>query len=162
MMAKSVVNVENLLNDLTHRISEQGSIEMDKVLKYKQNLTKESKGKLEAWDWGYYMGKYDSDYLKINEGKIAEFFPAEHIKEKTLEIYQELLGLSFKKLDGAKTWEKSVTKYEVKDKASQNVIGYFYLDLYPRPNKFNHAACFSLTKRSKIEGNKFRKHLPRW
>jgi len=39
MMAKNVSNVEKLLNDLTQRISGQGSIEMDKILDYKKNLT---------------------------------------------------------------------------------------------------------------------------
>jgi Zn-dependent oligopeptidase len=50
------------------------------------------------------MAKYDSDFLKINETLLSEYFPAEHIKEKTMEIYQELLGLEFKKIEGAKAW----------------------------------------------------------
>jgi hypothetical protein len=33
------------------------------------------------------MGKYDKEKLKVNEKILSEYFPAEHIKEKTLEIY---------------------------------------------------------------------------
>jgi len=41
-----------------------------------------------------------------------------------------------------------VTAYEVRDKVSDKKIGNFYLDLYPREDKFNHAAAMTLLKRS--------------
>jgi Zn-dependent oligopeptidase len=31
-------------------------------------------------------------------------------------------------------------------------LGHFYLDLFPRPNKFNHAAAMNILPRVKIDG----------
>jgi Zn-dependent oligopeptidase len=69
-----------------------------------------------------------------------------------MEIYQELLGLKFRKLDKASTWHKDVSCYEVRDAESDELMGYFYLDLFPRPDKFNHAAAFPIVMRSVIDG----------
>ena len=42
--------------------------------------------------------------------------------------------------------------FEVHDKETDELRGHFYLDLFPRPNKFNHAAAMNLLPRARIDG----------
>jgi thimet oligopeptidase len=39
---------------------------------------------------------------------------------------------------------KDVKSFAVVDNATQEIVGYIYMDLYPREGKYKHAACFDL------------------
>ncbi len=67
-----------------------------------------------------------------------------------MEIYQELLGLEFSEIKNVQVWHEEVTCWEVKDKQSKELLGHFYLDLYPRDNKYNHAAVWPMVKRTEL------------
>ena len=118
-----------------------------------QELKREHEGNknavIEAWDQSYYEHVAQKRNSK-EISKMKEHFPAEHIKNSTMEIYQELLSLDFKLLPDVPTWHPDVSCYEVRDQQSKALLGHFYLDLYPREHKFNHAAAFPLIKRARI------------
>lgn len=65
-----------------------------------------------------------------------------------------MLGLTFSKVANPSVWHKDVTMYAVSDRQTKQLLGHFYLDLYPREDKFNHAACFTLTKRHRVSDSK--------
>lgn len=60
--------------------------------------------------------------------------------------------MKFILVEDAKVWYEGVKCYEVRDSQTDALLGHFYLDLFPRPNKFNHAAVMNLLPRARIDG----------
>lgn len=67
-----------------------------------------------------------------------------------------MLSLKFTKQEGddvsAHVWHPDVSVHAVTDARDGSLVGYFYLDLHPRPGKYSHAAVFPLI--SGCEGGK--------
>ena len=53
-----------------------------------------------------------------------------------------MFGLTYTRVD-VPTWHEDVTSYDVS--LGERALGRIHLDLHPRPNKFSHAAQFTLT-----------------
>eukprot|EP00796_Vickermania_ingenoplastis_P000382 gene382-biopygen348 len=60
-------------------------------------------------------------------------------------IYQSFFNITLTELkDVNNLWHKDVSMLQVKDNASNQLLGYIILDLFPRDGKFTHACCHSV------------------
>ncbi len=100
------------------------------------------------WDRRYYGELIRKRDYNFDAQQARPYFPFEEVKAGVLSSTAKMLGLTYKRIENADLWDPSVEAYEVWEDG--HMIGRFYLDLHPRPGKFNHAANFGI--RNGVEG----------
>ncbi len=83
-----------------------------------------------------------SDY-EVDGRLVSEYFPADAVRAGVLAVAARLYQLDFRKVN-VPVWDPSVSAYEVWDHGS--LRGRIYLDLSPRPDKYEHAAMAGLRR----------------
>ncbi|MGJ8592587.1 MAG: M3 family metallopeptidase [Aquaticitalea sp.] len=133
-MAKNPETVWKFIDGLVAESKEKAlkDVEILKAMRNKEsNATTDAP--LNPWDVSYYNNQILKNEYQVDNEKIREYLPMNECLAGMMDIYQELLGLEFKKIENASVWHEEVEVYEVHDGAK--LKGRFYLDLYPRPNK---------------------------
>lgn len=81
------------------------------------------------------------EQYSVDKREIRTYFPFERVKKGVLTIAAEFFGVEFRRVD-VPVWHPSVEAYEVSD--AGGLVGRFYLDLHPRPEKIPFGATFDL------------------
>ncbi|RLN72097.1 hypothetical protein BBJ28_00021176, partial [Nothophytophthora sp. Chile5] len=151
VMAETPANVKAFLSDLDNKLVPLAKKDLDNLLKLKEVDCERNgwkfDGKINMWDFRFYMDQFVKKHCSIDAEKVREFFPLAHVTTELLAMYQELLSLKFVEISQPHVWHKDVRMFAVYDARPQKagrLVGHFYLDLFPRPGKYGHAACFTL------------------
>ena len=97
---------------------------------------------VDRWEARYYeqlVRKRDFDY---DAQEARPYFPFEGVKRGILDVTSKLFGVTYTRIENAAVWHPSVEAYEVRE--GDPLLGRFFLDLHPRPGKYNHAAQFNV------------------
>lgn len=100
------------------------------------------------WEHTYYETKVRNEKYSFDPQEARAYFNFPDVLHGVLEVTSRMFGVTYKQVHGLNLWHPSVTAWNVYDHGK--LIGRFYLDLHPRPNKYGHAAQFDY--RTGIEG----------
>ena len=94
------------------------------------------------WDRRYYGELIRKRDYNFDAQQARPYFPFDEVKAGVLACTEKMFGVTYKRIENADVWDPSVEAYEVWENGQ--LIGRFFLDLHPRPGKFNHAANFGI------------------
>ncbi|KAF9357374.1 hypothetical protein BGX26_003809 [Mortierella sp. AD094] len=160
-MAKKVETVEEFLETITSSISEKRESDKKELLELKRadyqkrGWSSQFDGELYSWDVKYYQEILFKERYAVDNSLIQEYFELEHVRDQIMAVYSKIFQLRFEQIPG-KYWADDVTLFAVYDQKAQDEagesisdpsvfkIGYFYLDLFPRPGKYAHQCVVPL------------------
>lgn len=132
-MASNPENVWSFLNDLVEKSHDKALEDLNMLETLKQNDENATDKSLHAWDIAYYTNQILINDFNVDHEMIREYLPMKQCLNGVLGLYEQLLGYTFKKVENPMVWHEEVELYEVLQDGK--LVGRFYLDLFPRPNK---------------------------
>jgi thimet oligopeptidase len=135
-MARTPEAVNSFLTNLLKLVSGTAAEDRD-------TLKQANDGKdVNYWDIRYLENKIIKEKYNVDEEKVREYFSLDSTIKGCMAIYEELFSVKFVEEKPESAWYPDVKKYLVMSEGK--AIAAFYLDLFPRENKYTHAAQFDL------------------
>ncbi|MEO7217927.1 MAG: M3 family metallopeptidase [Gemmatimonadaceae bacterium] len=141
-MAKDPNRVVTFLNQIGSRLAPQARAEMANLAIVKRESGDASPMLIS--DVAYYNAMLRRTKYKVDPEEVRQYFPVDQVIKGVFGIYQDLLGVKFDEISPADAWAPGVREFAVSDAKTQKPIGWIFLDLYPRPNKYDHFATFPI------------------
>ncbi|MEP7069447.1 MAG: M3 family metallopeptidase [Usitatibacter sp.] len=145
-VAKFLADVKSAVTEL-----EKKDVEELRAEKARDLATALAGTKIERWDLAYYSEKVRRERFSVDQEKLRKYFPTDKSVAYAMRVAETLYGVKFKEVKVA-AWHPDVRYFDVVDAKTGRFISGFYLDLFPREGKFNHAAAFPLRGVSRLTG----------
>ncbi len=148
-MAQTGERALGFVDDLMAKVKGAFEMENEQLFAFIAERTGQKLEKLQPWDSRYYANELSQQQNNFDVETLRPYFSAKRMIAGMLDLYSDLLGVSFKKIETisisdkaqlakdtqVEVWHEDVDLYEIYDQKSGKMLGAFYLDIYPRSVK---------------------------
>uniref|UniRef100_A0A2N9FSA7 Peptidase M3A/M3B catalytic domain-containing protein n=1 Tax=Fagus sylvatica TaxID=28930 RepID=A0A2N9FSA7_FAGSY len=141
-MAKTPSKVFEFLEDISINLTDLATKELNML----KDLKKKEEGEVPFGieDLSYYAKRVEEQKFDLDFGALKQYFPVNLVLSGVLKIFQDVFGLRFEEIVDAEVWHSDVRVFSVFDLSSQELFGYFYLDIYTRKGKYSQTCVVAL------------------
>jgi thimet oligopeptidase len=140
-MAKTPAAVKAFSDDLHTSLKPKREEEFQVFKKMAASLGADTASPIPVSDASYLEDKIYEQRYAFDSKKLNEYFEISAVQQGIMDIASRLFAVTFE-YSNAPVWHADVQAFDVN--GTNGPIGRIYLDLYPRDNKYKHAAVFGL------------------
>lgn len=150
-MAKNAAAVSSFLDEVKGAVAQRELADLALLRADKARLrrTPLASTQLERWDVAFHSARVRNATHRVDQEAFRRHFPPEASVQFVFALAERLFGVRFAPLKQA-LWHPDARAFAVSDRAGGALLGTLYVDLYPRADKYNHAAVWPIRMSSAL------------
>lgn len=156
-MAGTAATAMEFLDELCAGLQPKFEAELENLRQLKVADTGDTNTVIRLWDWRYYQNQYKKERFHVDAEALRVYFPYQHVLNGMFDVYQRIFGLRFEEVQPPAVWAEGVKLYVVLDAQSDEPLGLFYLDMFPREGKYNHFAHFDIVNGKRLSDGEYQR-----
>lgn len=156
-MAERPERVRSFIERLLLVYKKAGERDLEELRKFRRDL--EGFDAIEPWDFTYYQEKLKKKKFDFDQEALRPFFRLEDVMSGLFEHARLLYGLRFVPIRDVPLYHADVTVYEARDERTDEYVGLFYADLFPRNSKKSGAWMTTFREPGLWRGSVQRPHV---
>ena len=140
LMIKSPDRANVFLNDLGQAVKKAAKKDLSILLKKQKEIDPNSE-EVQAWQSSYLSNLIREESYSLDAKEVRTYFHFDKVQNGIFQLTENLFDVKIVPWK-TETWHEDVTAWEVRENGL--ALGRFYLDMHPRPDKYKHAAHWTL------------------
>lgn len=153
-MAKSVARVQAFLGEVQTAVEARERRDLQDLRVAKAAETKQPLDRVQVkrWDTAYYVERVKRERYALDQESFCRHFPAQASVDFVMALAGRLFGVAFEPV-AQPLWHADARAYAVTEAGEGGkTLATLYLDLYPRADKYGHAAVWPIRGSSTAAG----------
>jgi thimet oligopeptidase len=151
-MAETSESVRKFLRELGRALEEPVERELEEFSAMHVKLGGKASDPLLPPDRYFLEDRVRADKYAFDSQALSAYLEIGKVKRGLMDITAKMYGLTYEKLD-EQAWHPDVEAYAVLSGGKR--IGKFYLDLHSRPDKYKHAAMFTIRTAKRLDDGRY-------
>lgn len=145
-MAHSEAEVQTFLSTVKEAVSARELADLEELRAEKARHLNQAVDQtvLFRWDTAFYSERVRRATYAVDQEQFRRYFPPEPSLRFLFRVAERLFGITFAPSATPQSlWHPEARAYTITNNDSKELLGTLFVDLYPRADKFNHAALWS-------------------